>query len=563
MTIRKIERVYNRTSTEEASRFMDTLRQGVTKGGTFDSVSAESFVGEAARASATPKKLQVVFDEIDQTSTGAAAAEAKLSIVQALEQGARVYEEMHGETVPGDLVESALHNVYSLTRASRTVLDSAAAADSNHSEPQSLQPNRAVVSILAMFSTAIPFAHYLPADIASNEAKLAIMSHKAGTTFGGYAQNDLLDGINNGEPYIGSSRVNTHAADGTATEFTGTLTAVQTDGNTCDQTAAAVKLLRGRSIVYISGLIAGEEVSSYGSGASAVSGSFTLGETAYTVSGTVNSDTGAYAITVSPALPADTEVAIEGFIDFEREPDLIPSIITGVETFRLFAKPWRAYTRHTIDTRTQMSNELGLDPHSEAMVAIQTQFANERHYDALRKGFRLAALNQETFDYSAARSHQDSTRADVWRDLSYPLGLVSQVMAEETMNHGITHLYVGKRVAAQLQSLPASLFEGSGLADRPSIYRVGRLFGKYEVYYTPKYITEDASSAQILCVGRATDVARNPLVLGDAVAPTVVPLAMKEDLRYGSGFYARNFTCVNPHQASAKGFAMINVVNME
>ena len=255
-------------------------------------------------------------------------------------------------------------------------------------------------------------------------------------------------------------------------------------------------------------------------------------------------------------------VVVEGFIDFERAPELTPTIISAVNTFSLFAKPWRVTTHQTIDSRTQMANELGLDPYSESVIAIQAQFANERHYDVLRKGVRLAALNTATFDFGAAQPYVDSGRFGVWPELAYPLSVVSQKMAEDTMNHGVTHLYVTKRVAAQFLGLPSTLFQPSGIAPRPGIYRLGRLFGQYDVYYTPKGLNETATSAQILAVGRATDVTRNPVVLGDAVPPTVIPLAVNADLRQGAGFYARNFTAVNPHDPSARGFALINVTNM-
>jgi len=69
-------------------------------------------------------------------------------------------------------------------------------------------------------------------------------------------------------------------------------------------------------------------------------------------------------------------------------------------------------------------------------------------------------------------------------------------------------------------------------------------------------------SAEILAVGRATDVTRNPVVLGDAVPPTLIPLAVNADMRIGAGFYARNFTAVNPHGPSSRGFAKIEVINM-
>jgi len=130
------------------------------------------------------------------------------------------------------------------------------------------------------------------------------------------------------------------------------------------------------------------------------------------------------------------------------------------------------------------------------------------------------------------------------------------------MNHGITHLYVGKNLASQLMALPREVFEPSGVAERPCIFRIGRLFGRYEVYYSPKVVTETANAGQVLCIGRATDVTRNPFILGDAVPPTVIPLAVGQDLRQGAGFYARNFTAVNPHGPSSLGCALINVTNL-
>jgi hypothetical protein len=82
------------------------------------------------------------------------------------------------------------------------------------------------------------------------------------------------------------------------------------------------------------------------------------------------------------------------------------------------------------------------------------------------------------------------------------------------------------------------------------------------VYYTPKVITESNSASQMLCIGRAPDVTRNPFVLGDAVPPTVLPLGMNMDLKRGAVFYARNFTELNPHNPSSMGCALINVTNM-
>ena len=558
---KRIHQDYFKRETAEVAQFVDSLKDNATKGGTFDSAAAADFLATATSQNTgvkVPDTLQTVLDE-------AKGDDAAALVTRAVLDGVSVYEAQHGTPAPADVIELALHSAYATTDAARRKfsLDSATSA---HHDQISLQPNRAVVAILAALGEAIPFAHYLPADIGSNEARLAIMTHQAGNTFGSYAQGALLDGVDSGDAYISSSRVHTSmpaaAGETTPGAVAGKITAIQATADTCDQDAAALKLLRGRSIVYVDGRVAAREVDSAGSGNSAVSGTIIVAGTSYAIGGTINTDTGVYALTTTPALPATVPVVVEGFIDFERAPELTPTIISAVNTFSLFAKPWRVTTHQTIDSRTQMANELGLDPYSESVIAIQAQFANERHYDVLRKGVRLAALNTATFDFGAAQAHVDSGRFGVWPELAYPLSVVSQKMAEDTMNHGVTHLYVTKRVAAQFLGLPSNLFQPSGIAPRPGIYRLGRLFGQYDVYYTPKGLNETATSAQILAVGRATDVTRNPVVLGDAVPPTVIPLAVNADLRQGAGFYARNFTAVNPHDPSARGFALINVTNM-
>lgn len=554
---KRIHQDYFKRETAEVAQFVDSLKENATKGGTFDSAAATDFLATATSQNTgvkVPETLQAVLDEVKGDDSAALVTRAVLD-------GVAVYEAQHGTQAPADVVEQALHSAYATTDAARRKfsLDSATSA---HHDQLSLQPNRAVVAILAALGEAIPFAHYLPADINSNEARLAIMSHRAGNEFGAYAQGALLDGVDSGDAYINSSRVHTSLPASADGAVTGKITKKQATEDTCDSAAGDLKLLRGRSIVYVDGRVAAREVDSSGSGNSAVSGTIIVAGVSYAIGGTINTDTGAYALTTTPKLPDTVPVVVEGFIDFERAPELTPTIISAVDTFSLYAKPWRVTTHQTIDSRTQMASELGLDPYSESVIAIQAQFANERHYDVLRKGRRLAALNTATFDFGAAQAHVDSGRFGVWPELAYPLSVVSQKMAEDTMNHGVTHLYVTKRVAAQFLGLPSNLFQPSGIAPRPGIYRLGRLFGQYDVYYTPKGLNETATSAQILAVGRATDVTRNPVVLGDAVPPTVIPLAVNADLRQGAGFYARNFTAVNPHDPSARGFALINVTNM-
>jgi hypothetical protein len=99
---------------------------------------------------------------------------------------------------------------------------------------------------------------------------------------------------------------------------------------------------------------------------------------------------------------------------------------------------------------------------------------------------------------------------------------------------------------------------------RPGIYRIGRLFCLYDVYFTPyvAFDSTDGTTATIIGIGRSSQVARCPFVLGDAVPPTVNPIPMNVDQISGAAFYARNFTAVNPHQPSSMGACIFTITNM-
>ena len=544
---------YLRRRTAEVAEFVKALQENTVKNGIFDSADATEFVNETIQrgegGAKIPASLDAVFDE---------AGDDSAKICKAILDGVQEYRLLHGVDAPSDVVEHAIHLAYSTSDLARRryVTDS---ASSTHHDQWSLQPNRAVVAILTAIAEAIPFAHYLPADIGSNEAKLAIMSHIAGKEYGLYAEGGLMDGVLSGGQYINSARTHVSFPDGSG-NVAGQIGGIQSDEET-SVTVAGNLILRGRTTVYVQGLLAAREIESTGTGNSTISGSIEISGTTYQIGGYIQED-GVYALTTTPALPTTIPVTVEGYMDYERTPELTPSIISRVDTFTLYAAPWRVNTSQTIDSRTQMSNELGLDPYSEGVLAIQTQFANERHYDVLYKARRIAANNSADYDFEWASRSATLSRAEIWADFAHVLNNVSQQMAIDTLNHGVTHLYVGKNIASQFMALPRTVFEPSGIMERPGIFRIGRLFGRYEVYYTPKGVTETATSGQILCIGRATDVTRNPFVLGDAVAPTVIPLAVNADLKQGAGFYARNYTSVNPHKPSALGCAVINVINL-
>lgn len=541
------------------AQFVDGMRDAATKDGvTLDSAAANEFVGEVTHGREKlpmGEKLQSVYDD---------AGEYASHVTQAIMDSANAYEVQHGMALPADVLNQAVHNAWTGTRyaKSKYSLDSAVTTSAHHN-PDSIQPSRLVVSILSTIGEAIPFANYIPADPGTNEAKIAIVSNRAGTTYGGYTQNGEMDGTLSGDRYIYTSRIQKGATtDGAA--FTGKLTVIQSDPDNCDPQAVVPKLLRGASIVYINGRPAAREVDSEGSGDSPITGKIDIAGVSYQVSGTINTDTAEFTVAVAPALPVAfrQNLVVEAHIDYERDSKVIPEMLTVVQTHSQFARVWQGRTRVTMSGRTQMSNELGLDPYSQQIMALNAQVANERYRHVLHQARRLGVNNvgQANFDWSGQKSAKD--RAQIWADTVMPeLARMSQQMAEDTLSHGISHLFVEKHIGAEMRGLPRDLFVPSGVSGRAGIHRIGTLGGLYEVYYDPHSVTGSAFSAEIRCIGRAADTARNVFQLGDAVPPTMIPLAVDQSLDSGAGFYARSFTEVNKYEKSAKGCATLNITN--
>lgn len=492
-------------------------------------------------------------------------------ILDSVQIGIDSYTQAHGVAPTADVVEAALQQgigaLTGIDKEGSPLLDNVLnTAFSGHHDSQSLQPNRAVIAIISTIAEAIPFAGYLPVDIRSNEGKLAILQHEAGSTFGAFAAGDLIDGVDAGDVYVSAKRTVKFDISGTApfaSKFTGTN---QTGLNNfyCDPAGTGVPLLKGRTKVFVNGRMVGSDSFQGNNDSRAISASVIIAGTSYAISGSVVLSTGVISLSSSPVLPAGSILTAEGIIDYEKTPALIPSVIVRANTFALFANPWRAMTSLSIDAATQITNELGLDANSEALLGIRQQMALERHYQALQYVAAMGANIQDEYDFEWTARSALMNRSQIWMDFRSFVSNIDKKMAYMTMDHGITHMYVTPWVASQFESLGADFFAPSGVPARPSIYRAGRLFGKYEIYVTPKvaYDSVDLSESRIICVGRSDQVARNPVILGDSVSPTFLDLNMLSDLKRNAAIFARDFTELNPHEPSAYGCAIIDVKNL-
>jgi hypothetical protein len=537
----------NYTLSDQAAveRFVHGIANAEGKPGMMldSAAAADAGMTAAKEAGNLPKAL----DELLAVST---VDEQK--IVKAIFDGVNVFQREHGFQPTGDLLLSAIHQA-------KSIFDS---ATNNHHDQISLTPNAPIVAILGALAEACPFAGYLPADRGSNEARLIVVSHQAGSNWGGYKQGALMDGIAQGESFLGSSRTKSLSAPNDTANYKYTFY----DGE--DGSGEVLTMLRGRTVVYVNGMIAAQEVQNGSSTAAqvAIIGGVNIDGTDYALTGTIKPALGEVVLTPGVALPTGTVVTVEVFVDYETKPEKTPKMQVQAQVFQLFASPFRVTYQVTPEARSQFNNEVGVDAGAEAMMSVRGQYSVERHYNALKKAKMIGQFQGAwEYDFDYDNQIQQKTRAQILQDFASILGMASQAMAEATADHGITHIYCGKFMAALFRSLDATLFASSGITDRPGIFRVGKLFGVYEVYYSPKVVNEapDGSTSELICVGRSSQTARCPIIMGDASAPMFEPLGTTETLKTGYGFNARSFNAVNPHAMSAVGCTVITVKNLK
>ena len=566
---------YQDEKTKNVGEFVSALRSnslpksGDKSGGTFDAVGASDFVNEAKHGRAgveMPAELSAILDSV---SSGDAEVDAvhQQRLSTAILDGANYYEEEHGEAPRADLLLNAFHQAASTTPdnvalakgSGHTTYDNASASSDHHNQ-HSMIIGRASVAILQAIAEAVPFASYLPAAVESNESKLIIVGHHAGSDWGSYRKGDLMDGNANGKPYIDSSR--TIRLTDTGGNFAGQITSLNDPADsevpiTIAAGAQVVKLLRGRTKIYVSGIPAAREAAKNSAVSSPIVGNVTLDGVNYSLSGSVKPDTGEIEVTANPALPANTSVHAEGYVDYETQPELTPYFATDSEDHVIYANAWRALTSQTIDSRTQFANEIGLDISTEAMMALRTQFANERHKTCLSKAGRLAELNNKTWTFDTVNQQFNKSFAQIISDIGPTFAAIDQRMVDLTMDYSSKYMYVGKKFAALLTNLPADMFKPSGVNHRPGIYRLGSFAGKI-VYLDPDAV-EGADFSDIKLIGQSNQVSRSPFILGDAVPPIAIALGNTPDFNKGNGLYSRSFTEVNPHAMSAMGVGSVRV----
>lgn len=468
------------------------------------------------------------------------------------------YKTMHGCNPSPSLVAVAMDHA-------KLMLDDAVGEGSSIAQnSRGLVPMQPMLAIRSMISGAVPFAHYIQTDRVTGEAPLIIVSHNAGAKTGRYADGDSLNGLGGGESYILSERTHTLTSSDRTT-FAGKITPVMTAELTCDQTATVHPLYDNRTQFFVNGL---QVAVSRGNGADeGATGQVKLGSKTISFTAKVNINTAETSVVFAEAVPENTLVFVRGFLNLEHKGLTTPSVVVKARKYTMHAQNYRAKVLVTPEAKVQFAKEMGLDPSFEGTMVIRQQFSAEIMYNILHRLSIIGQFtNQSTYDFNWATFGQEKTQAQIAIELIGQINLVSQEMANANGSHGVSHIYVGDTMRAILLSLGRDYFEPAEInAVRPGAYRLGRLAGQYEVYYTPKGIVKGAvqGADRMLLIGaNAAQPAFNPVILGEASAPNIASISeTQNDPDTGYWVTGKNFIEQNPVDLYAQSVAVIDVIN--
>ena len=484
-------------------------------------------------------------------------------IGMAITQGVACYKKAHGVEPSGAVLDSAIRMALnSVSNAHANSATGGLAVFDNATSMQSNAPmvaNRAAIVLHNAISLAIPNAGYVPMQDGL-AGKIIIVGHAAGNSVGDYVKNDSLDGLAAGKNFMSAERI-VLAETTDQTSYTATIKHAKDD-------VSGSPLLPSHTEVLINGIPYNASTINADVRMQMVrlAGSALLEDgNEYGFSGSLTVETGEATLTFTPALPQGATVHVVGMLNYEHDKlkEKRPRFLATAQALDYRAGFMSGLYQISQEANVQFKTETRLDPASEAMFAMQQQALTERHFNFLKGMYRVAQSYKHIANLNSAVRLNARDMSDLWSDVLFKLNEADMQMVARTGAFGIATLYVGAKGAAHIQSLARELFEPSGGTAVAGIFRLGRLFGKFDVYYAPNLLNETANSIEMLAVGRSEQTGMNPYIVGDVLPPVFKNLGVTSSLLEGAAYFSAGAARVNPYHKAAKGAALISVTGLD
>lgn len=553
----------------ELGNFFREMSEEEQNSAVFDSAS------NVVRESLPPVLKSLMGNLPDQVQkTGHQAVATQKIILDCVLNRRKMYEQEYGHSVPDAVYDGVLRQALPLVDQNYAkqlgfydetkklgLFDEVSNVSGG-----AMSVNQVATAIMLSFGEQIPFGGVAAVGNNGNglEGRIIQVTHSAQSDVGGYKRDDNLDGLNAGKPYLQSKRFADAVLNKDKPEYTAKITLKEGD-----QTGCAIR--SDTATVYINGLIAVAVNPSNKNGSTFVgSGHFKFPDkdTVYIVSmNCTDSSKGEITISIDKPLPEGTQVRVSADVDYEHSSlkGSRPSVKAQADftSFRIHYAS--GYYKVSSEAKQQWQSDVHLDPATQATIALRNQYYIERYLRAIDCMYEIAQSYQTDFKLDFINRLSQRSISSVVQDLFFGLSQVDTSIVMRSQFSSLGVIYVGQSAIQYFDAMDPSIFTKSGLRKRPGIFRIGKWCGLYDVYYTPspKLNRPTRNSFQMLCIGRSDQVAGNPYITGDAMAPLITPFSINNDGENGSFFFGALNDTVNPFPNIASAAALINVTDTQ
>ncbi|MBQ7609119.1 MAG: hypothetical protein IJU76_14310 [Desulfovibrionaceae bacterium] len=409
----------------------------------------------------------------------------------------RLYELKHGRMPEDDLLAScskAVENALLLGSGKVHLKGIYEAAEMSTTDGVIMR-NRLVSLVLPVMLQMITssMVTFIPGEF--NQSEFFRIKRVAGSNFGDLQKGDIIDWMYNGVYSAMDQRAALGTGDGSTVKFT-------FDSAAKFGTAYPFKSKRTR--IYVDRKLVAED-----NGNGAMIGSYEVGGSTVTITGTVDEPTGHVEVTFSAAPTANAELIIGFDVDIEKDPTLIPRVDHKMWSKTLYPHEGAINGNATIQALWALRRELGQDIDNLTMQGLRNLLAADKDKKHLRD-MMFHCTNVVEWDRTVPTS---LTKFQHYESVVLALLEVDSLLRIQNGVSGLVGMVGGTQAVNMFRSMKSDVFVAApGFRSEAQPHYVGRLYGQWDLFCDPLMDTNT-----LLCYAKGPDHGQTAYVVGDAV----------------------------------------------
>ncbi len=392
-----------------------------------------------------------------------------------------------------------------------------------------LMRDRMVALILPVMLLSVTgnIVSYIPGTF--NQSEIFKIWRVAASTFGDLHANDRITHNFAGQYSSMDQRFLTGTGNGTKTgssnEFD--LNSNSKWGSVRPFKKKSIKIIHDRNVVAVD------------DGAAALHGTFVVGGTTITVTGTVNYASGIVHPVFSTAPATGIEVHVGIDIDIEKDPTLIPAVNHEMDSKTLYPHEAAIEASTTLQSLWGLRREFNLNADSMAMLAMRNLLSADKDRKHLADMyFYMKGQKSWNMHVPASTYFQEH-----YETVKQTLLEIDATLMSQTGTSGLIGLVADSKTAVLFKSMKEPNFVAApGYVRIPQPHYVGRLFGMWDLYEDPQRSTDYST----LCYAKGKNIGEAGYIAGDAIPAMAFKHAMQSDLKYENTLWELAYRDLNP-----------------